>query len=95
MIGNGAVSLKGRVVAKGVLVQIRPDADSWDWHGTLFMTAGSLVDGESLRTDQSYRLDVEDGSSGDFMVTRPERVDAGTFVQVQGSGAFRYASVRG
>lgn len=94
MIGNGTVTLKGRVVARGVLVQIRPDADSRDWHGTLFITTGSLVEGESLGMHQSYRLDVEDGSSGDFVLTRRESADSGTFLEVQGSGAFRHASAR-
>lgn len=94
MIANGKVTLEGRVIAEGVLVQIRPDADSPGWHGTLFITAGDLVNGESLAVDQSYLLQVEDGSSGDFVVTRPERGDAGTFVQVRGRGAFRNARGR-
>ncbi len=94
MIANGTVTMKGRLVAKGILVQIRPDADSRDWHGTLFISAGNLIEGESLAMDQSYQLQVEDGSSGDFVVTRPERVDAGTFVQVRGRWAFRKARGR-
>jgi hypothetical protein len=94
MIANGKVTLQGRLVAKGVLAQIRQDADSPGWHGTLFITAGDLVNGESLAMDQSYQLEAEDGSSGDFMVARPESVDAGTFVQIQGSGAFRQVSGR-
>lgn len=94
MIANGKVILEGRLIAEGVLVQIRPDADSPGWHGTLFITAADLVTGESLAVDQSYQLQVEDGSSGDFIVTQPERVDAGTFVQVRGRGAFRKARDR-
>ncbi len=35
MIANGNVTFEGRLIAEGVLVQIRPDADSPGWHGTL------------------------------------------------------------
>ncbi len=94
MIANGTVTLKGRLIARDILVQIRPDADSRDWHGTLFLSAGNRVEGKSLAMDQSYQLEVEDGSSGDFVLTQQERVDAGTFVQVQGSGALRNAKDR-
>ncbi len=95
MIGKGTVTLNGRVVAKRVLVQIRRDMDSPGWHGTLFMTSTNLVEGESLWRDNRYVLEMEGGSSGDFMVTTPLRLGPATSIEVQGSGALRHASTRG
>ncbi len=91
MIGHGTVTLNGRMVATGVLIQIRRDTDSTGWHGTLFFSGGRLAEGKFLWSRSRYGLELDGGSSGEFVVTTPERIGAAT-VEVQGSGPLRPAT---
>ena len=62
---NGRVIAKQQVIAESVEVWLAKtgDGDS-DWEGTFELPSGTHVD-----TGAGYRLELEDGRSGEFTVT--------------------------